>query len=255
MLKLGERPLLFFSLLRAAFPLPYEFHGAWSHRIPRASMPLQHALSHALCSPSLLTRHAQRQRTIAQPDIAQPSLTAHSSLKSQDISTPRTFVPLSGLSFTLKRLSHPLRHCTCPLTTAECCRLKLPSTIALLQSRFGLSGLESPIRHRPAIIFALQEGRSARHPLFTMTDMLDNRCSIEPIGETLTVTARRRRRSWCARCMSNGSARQCKRESVPCSDAGSRQRSTGERIAVGTEACARGETCWVGRGSGHMGDR
>ena len=214
----------------------------------------QHALSPALCSPSLLTRHAQRQRTIAQPDIAQPSLTAHSSLKSQDISTPRTFVPLSGLSFTLKRLSHPLRHCTCPLTTAECCRLKLPSTIALLQSRFGLSGLESPIRHRPEISFALQEGRSARHPLFTMTDMLDNRCSIEPIGETLTVTARRRHRSWCARCMSNGSARPCNNESqfhAQMQARGSGPRASGLRWeqrhvrAARPAGSAEGQVTWV----------
>ena len=76
---------------------------------------------------------------------------------------------------------------------------------------------------------------------------------IEPTGKTLMVTARRRRRSWCARCMSNGSARQCKRESAPCSDASSRQRPTGERIAVGTghlhaarpTGPAGGQVTWV----------
>ena len=76
---------------------------------------------------------------------------------------------------------------------------------------------------------------------------------IEPTGKTLMVTARRRRRSWCAWCGSNGSARQCKRESAPCSDASSRQRPTGERIAVGTghlhaarpTGPAGGQVTWV----------
>ena len=186
------------------------------------------------------TLHSRRSRHIPLSNLKISALHAHSFL--------------SRLSFTLKRLSHPLRHCTCPLTTAECCRLKLPSTIALLQSRFGLSGLESPIRHRPEISFALQEGRSARHPLFTMTDMLDNRCSIEPIGETLTVTARRRRRSWCARCMSNGSARPCNNESqfhAQMQARGSGPRASGLRWeqrhvrAARPAGSAEGQVTWV----------
>ena len=159
-------------LLRAALPLPYEFHGSWCHtgfQEPACQSP-------ALWSPSLLTRHAQR--TVAQPDIAQPSLTAHSSLKSQDICAPRTFVPLSPLVHSQEALT-PTSSLHVPTDhTTERCRLKLPSPIAPLQSRFGLSGLESQIRHRPEIIFALQEGRSARHTLFTMTDMSDDAASM-----------------------------------------------------------------------------
>ena len=78
----------------------------------------------------------------------------------------------------------------------SCARLhQLPSPIAPLQSRFGLSGLESPIRHRPEIIFSLQEGRAARHPPLHHDQHVEPCCSIEPAPMPLTVIARGRRRS------------------------------------------------------------
>ena len=91
-------------------------------------------------------------------------------------------------------------------------------------------------------------------PFFIVTRHVEPCCSIEPAPVLLKVTARRRRRSRCPWCGSNGSVRQCKRESAPCSDACSRQRTTIEMIAVGGTACNRGALRQAGGSTGEEGE-